>query len=196
MVKTNDVLEPGEQVIKESSSGPFTQVTYVKSLMSNVQGKLVLTNQRIIFLPGNFQNTDSTILVLGRMIKSPDTVHIHLPEISKVEKGWGEQITIYEGAKKHDFRGMRNAGEWASAIEQARASPASAPPVQQRAQAPPAPRAVGGKFCNNCGNQLRPQDKFCPNCGASGAGGPASCPSCGNAVEPGQKFCNSCGAKL
>lgn len=197
MVKTNDVLEAGEQVIMESSSGPFTQVTYVKSLVSNVQGKLVLTSNRIIFLPGNFQNTDSTILVLGKLLGSPESVKIPLSSITKVEKGWGEQIAIYTD-KKHDFRGMRGAGDWAAAIEKARASPAPRQAEAPRAYTPPpqAPRSGGQKFCNNCGNALRPQDKFCPNCGAVGGSGASNCPKCNTTVEPGQKFCNECGTKL
>jgi RNA polymerase subunit RPABC4/transcription elongation factor Spt4 len=198
LVKINEVLEPGEQLIMESSGGPFTQVTYVKSLVSNVQGRLFLTSNRLIFLPGNFQNTDSTILVLGKLIKSPDSVHIPLSSITKVEKGWGEQIAIYAD-KKHDFRGMRGAGDWATAIEKARASPAPRQPeAAPRAYSPPPQASQGGgqKFCNNCGKPLRPQDKFCPNCGSSGSGGANACPSCGGTIEPGQKFCNSCGAKL
>jgi len=199
LVKINEVLEPGEQLIMESSSGAFTQVTYVKSLMNNVQGRLFLTSNRLLFLPGNFQYTDSTILVLGKLIRSPESVHIPLSSITKVEKNWGEQIAVYAG-QKYDFRGMRGAGDWAAAIEKARASPAPrmAEPAPRAYTPPPPPRGGGSgqRFCPGCGNALRPQDKFCPNCGAGGSSGASNCPSCGNAVEPGQKFCNSCGAKL
>lgn len=199
MVKINEVLEPNEELIMESSSGPFTQVTYVKSMISNVQGRLFLTSKRLIFLPGNFQNTDATILVLGKLLGSPESVHIPLSSITKVEKNWGEQIAVYT-EKKYDFRGMRGAGDWVAAIEKARASPASrhveAAPQAYSSPPPPSPRAAGGKFCPSCGNTLRPQDKFCPNCGAGGQGQPSACPKCGTAVEPDQKFCNGCGTKL
>lgn len=199
LVKIQEVLEPNEELIMESSSGPFTQVTYVKSLVSNVQGRLFLTSKRLIFLPGNFQNTDSTILVLGKLLKSPESVHITLSSITKIEKGWGEQIAVYSD-KKHDFRGMRGAGDWATAIEKARTSPASihveAAPRAHSSPPPPSPKGAGSKFCPGCGNALRPQDKFCPNCGAGGQPQPSTCPKCGTAVEPDQKFCNECGTKL
>ena len=86
-VKTSDVHESGEQAVKESSSGPFTQVTYVKSLVNNVQCNFVLTNRRLLFLPGNFQNTDSTILVMGKLLGHPDSILLPLSSTSKVEKG-------------------------------------------------------------------------------------------------------------
>ncbi len=204
MVKVEELLEPGETLIKEGGGGAFTQVTWVKGLTSNVQGRLVLTNRRLFFHPGNFQNTDSTVLVALRLFKSPDSANIPLPSITKVEKGWGEQLNIYTD-KKYDFRGMRGAGDWQKAIEQARASapsqqaPAMAPAPQHQAAprtAPPPPAAPGTGFCHNCGRALRQQDKFCPGCGVKAPSGASMCPSCGGEVEPDQKFCNSCGAQL
>lgn len=201
MVKVEELLEQGETLIKEGGGGAFSQITWVKSLTSNIQGRLVLTNRRLFFVPGNFQNTDATMLVALRLFKSPDSASIPLSSITKIEKGWGEQLNIYTD-KKYDFRGMRGAGDWQKAIEQARASsPAqSAEMAPQRAApraapAPPPQAAAGSGFCNNCGRALRPQDKFCPGCGAK-AGGAATCPKCGGEVEADQKFCNSCGAKL
>lgn len=192
MVKIQELLEPNERLIKESSSGPFSQVTYMKSLVSNTQGRLYLTSDRILFLPGNFQNTDATILVVGRLFKSPDSVHIPLSSITGVEKGWGEKITIHAD-KKYDFMGMSGAGEWVTAIERARSTPhtAYAPPVSQ-----PTPRPAGSKFCSNCGKPLKPQDKFCPECGTAQQAQPSVCPRCSNEVAPDQKFCNNCGTPL
>jgi RNA polymerase subunit RPABC4/transcription elongation factor Spt4 len=205
LVKLEELLEPGETLIKEGGGGAFTQVTWVKSLANNIQGRLVLTDRRLFFVPGNFQNTDATMLVALRLFRSPDSVSIPLGSITKVEKGWGEQLGIYTD-KKYDFRGMRGAGDWQKAIEQARATPQpQAPRVQaapqqaapRKATPPPPPAAAGSSFCNNCGRALRPQDKFCPGCGTKAPdSGPATCPSCGGEVEADQKFCNSCGAKL
>jgi RNA polymerase subunit RPABC4/transcription elongation factor Spt4 len=203
LVKVEELLEQGETLIKEGGGGAFTQITWVKSLTSNVQGRLVLTNRRLFFVPGNFQNTDATMLVALRLFKSPDSASIPLGSITKIEKGWGEQLNIYTD-KKYDFRGMRGAGDWQKAIEQARASsPAQAAEAAQprathrKASPPPPPAAAGSGFCNNCGRALRPQDKFCPGCGTKAPdSGPATCPSCGGEIEADQKFCNSCGAKL
>jgi len=206
LVKIEELLQPGETMIKEGGGGAFTQITYVKSLTSNTQGRLILTNSRLLFVPGNFQNTDATMLVALRLFKSPDSVQIPLSSITNIEKGWGEQLTVHAD-KKYDFRGMRGAGDWLTAIEQARAGARQAPPVvEQRAtrqQPPPPPRqqqapprAAGAGFCPSCGKPLRPQDKFCPECGANTQARQSTCPQCGGEVEANQKFCNSCGAPL
>lgn len=65
-----------------------------------------------------------------------------------------------------------------------------------------------GKFCNNCGASLALN--VCQNCGAKNAqavkfcnecgnpmkpAAPAKCPSCGAELKPGVKFCGDCGAK-
>lgn len=120
MVKIEELLESGETLIMESGRGPLSQVTYVKSPFTHPQGRLFLTNKRLIFIPGNFQYEDATILVARRLLRSPETVQISLDSITRVEKGWGEHINIYAD-KKYDFRGMKRAGEWVTAIENARA---------------------------------------------------------------------------
>jgi hypothetical protein len=74
LVKIEELLQPGEAMIKEGGGGAFTQITYVKSLTSNTQGRLILTNSRLLFVPGNFQNTDATMLVALRLFKNPDSI--------------------------------------------------------------------------------------------------------------------------
>ena len=56
--------------------------------------------------------------------------------------------------------------------------------------------------CTNCGNELKPGQKFCTKCGTpvtatqSKAIGGETCPNCGNALKPGQKFCTKCGSPV
>jgi uncharacterized OB-fold protein len=59
--------------------------------------------------------------------------------------------------------------------------------------------------CTNCGNELKPGQKFCTKCGTPVAvtttateskNIDASCPNCGNALKPGQKFCTKCGSPV
>jgi len=163
LVKFEELLEAGEVLIKESGKAPYNQVTYVVSSFTHPQGRLFLTNKRLIFVPGNFQYEDSTILVLKRLLKSPETVQVYLNSITKVEKGWGEHINVYAD-KKYDFRGMKRAGEWITAIEETRASAysySSPSPVELRPAKP-----VGGSFCPNCGQPVGLADRYCQNCGA------------------------------
>lgn len=59
--------------------------------------------------------------------------------------------------------------------------------------------------CTNCGNELRPGQKFCTKCGTPVAAAAsatesktvgATCTNCGNALKPGQKFCTKCGSPV
>ena len=52
--------------------------------------------------------------------------------------------------------------------------------------------------CTNCGNELKPGQKFCTKCGSPVAASATaaesktidtSCPNCGNTLKRGQKFC-------
>ena len=63
----------------------------------------------------------------------------------------------------------------------------------------PAPqKAVGVKYCHNCGRQLPADARFCTNCGTGIAvTAPASvCPNCRKPLQPDEKFCTGCGTKI
>lgn len=184
-------LEPDETVIKET--GRWTSVVYVKGAIMNPEGALILTNKRLVFTPGKWQSTDATILVLGRLISKPETVQIPLNTITKVEKGFGEQISIYSD-KKYDFRGMSGTGDWVTAIEQAKAKTTVAPTYT--APIPPQPSPVSSALCPKCHQPISPQNRFCPNCGAAIDVNPGVCPKCGAPIDPSKRFCGNCGAQL
>lgn len=100
----------GERVVKDSGGSP---VAYQKGMFSTVNGKLVLTNRRLVFTAGKFQS----IVELLRGSQDLET-DIPLAQVTKVEKGFMATIDVYAD-KKYTFKGMKGAGEWVAAIRQA-----------------------------------------------------------------------------
>lgn len=163
-------LPPGEQVIKDTGILP---VTWTKGALSNVNGKLILTNARLIFAAGHFQDIISAVRGAHR-----DRVEIPLNTIVNVEKGFMATITVHAG-ERYTFRGMGDANGWVDAINRARlqsqaagfapgpgnraigvgSSPYGAPP-------PPPPPPSGNRFCGQCGAPIPPGNRFCGQCGA------------------------------
>lgn len=155
-------LPPGEQVIKDTGMFP---VTWTKGTFSNVNGKLILTNKRLIFTAGRFQDIISAVRSAHN-----DRAEIPLNTIVSVDKGFMATINIMAGGQKYTFKGMRDAGGWVQAINSSRmmsgtVSYGAAPP-QQNFTPPPPPQAVGNKFCSNCGAPVAAGNAFCGKCGA------------------------------
>lgn len=155
-------LPPGEQAIKDTGMFP---VTWTKGTFSNVNGKLILTNKRLIFTAGRFQDIISAVRSAHK-----DRAEIPLNTITSVDKGFMATINITAGGQKYTFKGMGDAGGWVQAINSARmmtgtVSYGAAPPQQNYAPPPPPP-ATGNKFCSNCGAQVVAGNAFCGKCGA------------------------------
>ena len=154
-------LPPGEQVIKDTGMFP---VTWTKGTFSNVNGKLILTNKRLIFTAGRFQDIISAVRSAHK-----DKAEIPLNTITGVDKGFMATINITAGGQKYTFKGMRGAGDWVQAINTYRMMPGpasySAPPPQSFTPPPP-PQAAGNKFCSNCGSPVAAGNAFCGKCGA------------------------------
>lgn len=113
MVKIEELLEPGETVIKDSSA------TDERSTDSTL-GRLYLTDSRLIFIPSRLATFG-----MGNLIK-PFTIPLNT--IREVKSGWWK-VTIttdrktWLGSVKYKFggfRGRRADEEWADAIERAR----------------------------------------------------------------------------
>lgn len=104
-------LPPGEHIVKESGRFP---VAYAKGTFRTINGKLILTNQRLIFTAGRFQSVVEAV-VGGHK----ERVELHLPSITRVEKGFGATIKVYAN-KEYTFKGMRGVGDWIATIEMAR----------------------------------------------------------------------------
>jgi len=155
-------LLPGEQVIKDSG---FFPVTYAKGTFSNINGKLILTNKRLIFTAGKFQDIISALRSAHK-----ERVELPLESISSVDKGFMATIKIMAGGKKYTFKGMRDAGGWVQAINNAKMTAGavsySSAPQQSYVPPPPPPPASGAKFCPNCGAPVAPGNAFCGKCGA------------------------------
>lgn len=154
-------LPPGEQIIKDTGMFP---VTWTKGTFSNVNGKLILTNRRLIFTAGRFQDIISAVRSAHK-----DRAEIPLASITSINKGFMATIDILAGGQKYTFKGMRDAGGWVQAINSAKmmsgavsgASQGYAPPAP-----PQAPAAAGNKFCSNCGAPVAAGNAFCGKCGA------------------------------
>jgi hypothetical protein len=155
-------LPPGEQVIKDTGMFP---VTWTKGTFSNINGKLILTNKRLIFTAGRFQDVISAVRSAHK-----ERAEIPLNTIMSVDKGFMATINIMAGGQKYTFKGMRDAGGWVQAINSSRMMSGTisygAAPPQQNFTPPPPPQATGNKFCSNCGAPVAAGNAFCGKCGA------------------------------
>ena len=92
---------------------------------SSTNGKLTLTNQRLIFKASALQGVGGTALPGGIFIPNPKDVEkckefftINLSEITNVENGWAS-LTIQAGGQKYKFGGMRDTKKWAETVNNA-----------------------------------------------------------------------------
>lgn len=116
-------LDAGEVVLMDTGTFP---ITYTKSVMSSINGKLYLTNQRLIFKAVALQGIGG-VSVGGVFIPNPKDANkskeyfgIPLSEITVVESGWAN-ITVQAAGQKYKFGGMRKTKEWKEAIRNAMA---------------------------------------------------------------------------
>lgn len=114
-------IAPGEVVVKDSGVFP---ISYVKGLASSVNGKLYLTNRRLVFRAGKLQGVGG-VYVSGMYIpnpadakKSKEYLSIPLAEITNVETGWSS-LTVHVGGQEYKFGAMRETKKWAEAIQAA-----------------------------------------------------------------------------
>ncbi len=100
----------GEVVLKESGRTP---VSYQRSRLSTVNGKLILTNRRLIFKAGKFQSIVGSFVLSGSPSKG--MVEIPLESIVKVEKGFLGTLKVYAD-REYTFKGIRGIEEWLFSI--------------------------------------------------------------------------------
>jgi RNA polymerase subunit RPABC4/transcription elongation factor Spt4 len=111
-------LMPGEVVLMDTGTFP---ISYIKNIMSSTNGKLYLTNQRLVFKAGALQGVGG-VSTGGLFIPNPKDANkakerfaIPLNEISSVESGWAN-IVVQASGQKYKFGGMQKTKEWAEAI--------------------------------------------------------------------------------
>ncbi len=112
-------LDSGEVVLMDTGLFP---ITYVKN---SVNGKLYLTNSRLVFKAGKLQPVGGVSPLPGLFIPNPRDAEkskryfaLPLSEITVVERGW-TSLTIQTVTGKYEFRGMRKTKEWQEAINKA-----------------------------------------------------------------------------
>ncbi len=104
-------LAPGETVLMDTGHFP---ISYMKNVITSINGKLYLTNTRLVFKAVALQavSSDSN---RARMFFSID-----LNRITSVKSGWAT-LDIQAG-ESYKFGGMRKTTEWANAINQIKGS--------------------------------------------------------------------------
>ncbi|MCX9025711.1 MAG: zinc ribbon domain-containing protein [Candidatus Methanoperedens sp.] len=112
----------GEVALKDTG---FFPISYIKSMMSSTNGKLTLTNMRLIFKASALQGVGGTALPGGIFIPNPKDAEkskeyfaIPLAEITNVESGWAS-LTVHAGGQKYKFGGMRDTKKWAETVNSA-----------------------------------------------------------------------------
>lgn len=122
---------PSQELVQDSSSEValmdtgFFPIAYVKNFMSSTNGKLTLSNQRLIFKASALQGVGGTSLPGGIFIpdmkdanKCKEFFTIDLSEITNVETGWAS-LTVHTKGEKYKFGGMRDNKKWAEAVNNA-----------------------------------------------------------------------------
>lgn len=110
-------IQPGEVVLMDTGHFP---ITYVKNLMTSINGKLYLTNRRLVFKAGALQGVGGVaagglfVPNMNDANKSTTYFAIPLPEVSSVENGWAN-ITV-NAREKYKFGGMLKPKDWANEI--------------------------------------------------------------------------------
>ncbi len=119
---TNKNVPAGESVIMDTGTFP---ISYVKSLMSSINGKLFLTNNYLVFKASALQGVggvSSGSLFIPNpkdAAKSKDHFSIALNTITAVERG-AVHITVTSDGQKYKFGAMTKTKEWEEAINRAR----------------------------------------------------------------------------
>lgn len=155
MVKIEELLTPGERVIKKKRG-----VMVEKG--GRGTGDLYLTNTRLLFINKKRWALLAPIYVGALTAKD---IQIPLQNITTVKKSWG-RLKV-QADKEYSFSGLR-AGGWVDAVQQAMRMPMH-PPAYPRAPQPQAPaysQPTVRRFCPNCGRPVKPEERFCGNCGA------------------------------
>ncbi len=120
----NKNIPAGETVIMDTGVFP---ISYTKSMMSAINGKLSLTQHYLVFKASALQGVGGIAPTTGLFIPNPAEANkakehfsIPLSEITSVESGWSH-VTVTTPRGKYKFGAMLKTKEWVAAINNARA---------------------------------------------------------------------------
>jgi hypothetical protein len=103
-------LAASEAVLMDTGLFP---ITYVKNMMTSINGKLYLTNKRLVFKAGKLQG-DAGMFGGDAAAKAKQYLSLPLAEITNVEAG---MVTlVIQTSERYKFGGMRKTKEWSAAI--------------------------------------------------------------------------------
>ncbi len=147
-------LSSDEIILMDSGKPP---VSYQENRLGVINGKLILTNKKLIFEPSKFQSIVGSFLL--SMEPGSRYIEIPLTQIVRVEKGFMAHLKILTRDKEYSFKGMRGIDKWIEAIERAMLSisPSKAPNSIIQ--------GISVRFCPYCGSPVSPEDVYCRNCG-------------------------------
>ncbi len=152
-------LRSGERVVMDSGRFP---VSY-EGEGTVINGKLYLTDRRIVFEPSRFQSIigSAFLSVKGR---DAGRVEIPLKSVVKVEKGFMAHIKIITEDGTYSFKGMRKADKWVEAIEKSISHLSAGDGRGDEAQRGEM-KTGGYSYCPYCGARVELGDVYCGNCG-------------------------------
>jgi len=112
-------LSDGESVIMDTG---FFPITFSKSFMNTINGKLYLTNMRLVFKGVALQGVDANSFSLNtnQANKAKTYFYVPLRNITAVIKGH-TSVNIYAG-EEYKFGALRKPGEWVDAIDSLRSA--------------------------------------------------------------------------
>ena len=117
-------IPAGETVIMDTGTFP---ISYAKSMMSAINGKLSLTHHYLVFKASALQGVGGIAPTAGLFIPNPAEAgkakthfSIRLAEITSIESGWSH-VTVVTTTGKYKFGAMLKTKEWVEAINNARA---------------------------------------------------------------------------
>ncbi len=118
----NKNMPAGETVIMDTGTFP---ISFQKSLMSSINGKLSLTQHYLVFKASALQGVGG-VATMGLLIPNPVEAgkagkHFSIPlnTITSVERGM-VHITVEANGQKYKFGAMTKTDKWEEAINQAR----------------------------------------------------------------------------
>ncbi len=174
MARIEDLLSPDEEVLMDSPA------TDDKGVLRRLPGKLYLTSERLVFIPGKAGLLQG--LARGDRyadLRAPDAAtSIPLTTIRAMDTE-GNNLIVFAG-QRYVFSDVAGGEEWALAIKEARGGLASAPspslpphpspplhpgPAETPAMSSAPTEARRVNFCGSCGAKVNPGAKYCTYCG-------------------------------
>jgi predicted nucleic acid-binding Zn ribbon protein len=170
------------------ASGPFASA--VPGLASSGEAPTIAR------LPKNKAEAHFQLTLLAEELESQGRKGGTSPDLSEAKKLRAAAQSAYDRvdyteALRLGLKGRRRVGAHLETLP-----PSAATHPEADAELGPAKGSAdeAPAHCSNCGQPLRPTDRFCRGCGSSR--GARRCTACGQALAPDDRFCGACGEPI